>query len=445
VTPRAVRDPLTRGWRRLLAGRRNPIATNLVARLGAIASLTLASLLVARIAGPAGVGTLVLLRVLPWLLGLILGSGLYGATPYFLSGPGRTEPRYRTTIVAIAVAAGLTGAVIWMVASPLFGPRFFPQLSPLLLAVAGISVLTQALESTAMACSQGFDDLAGANRIIFLEEFLFVPIFGLLLVWTDPYTAMVVALPLGDLGSSVPGWVRLARRGYFTGVGRPSAILARRVAAYGFRAQLGTIALLLNARLDFAVVGALIGPASLGIYAVASRYAELLRLPALAMNYVLYPDYARDGGAVAAARARVMIPRIGWVPAAVAVPMALAAPLVLPLFFGQPFEAAVLPAWILLVGLAGGGVSGVISAFLSGVGRPGLYSAALAAGLPVTVLLDLLLIPPFGVPGAAAASAVAYLVTTGVLVACFRAVARSERATAGRAGAATESKEEVSK
>jgi O-antigen/teichoic acid export membrane protein len=439
----AVREPLARSWRRLLEGRRHPIATNLFARLGAIASLTAASLLAARIAGPAGVGTLVLLRVLPWLTGVLLSSGLYGATPYFLSGPGRAEPRYRATILSIAVFAGVTGAVLWVVASPIFGPWFFPQLSALLVAVAGISVLTQALESTAMACSQGFDDLAGANRIMFLEEFLFVPAFGLLLVvGIDPYVAMVVALLLGDLGNAVPGWIRLSRRGYFRGAGRPTLALARRVAAYGFRAQLGSIALLLNARLDFALVGALIGPASLGIYAVASRYAELLRLPALAMNYVLYPDYARDAGAVAASRARAMLPRIGWIPAAAAVPMALAAPLVLPLFFGEPFRAAVLPACVLLVGLAGGGVIGVISAFLQGVGRPGLYSAAVAAGLPVTVALDLLLIPPFGVMGAAVASTAAYATTTGVLLACFRAVTRTQE-RAARAAGAVKSKAEV--
>jgi O-antigen/teichoic acid export membrane protein len=434
-------------WRRLLAGRRNPIAANLVARLGAIGSLTLASLLVARIAGPAGVGALVLLRVLPWLVGLVLSSGLYGAAPYFLSGPGRAEPRYRATIAAIAAAAGVAGAVLWIAASPVFGPLLFPQLSAALLVLAGVSVLTQALETAAMACSQGFDDLPGANRLIFLEEFVFVPIFGLLLLaGSEPYLAMVVALLAGDLANAIMGWARLARRGFFTGAGRPSPRLAREVAAYGFRAQLGTIALLLNARLDFALVGALIGPASLGIYAVASRYAELLRLPALAMNYVLFPAYARDGGALATERVRATLPRIGWIPAAIAVPMALAAPLVLPLVFGPAFRAAVVPAWVLLVGLAGGGIIGVIGAHLSAVGRPGLYSASLAAGLPVTVVLDLLLIPPFGVTGAAAASAVAYLVTTAVLLACYRAVARGQRPQAGAAGDISEPRaEEVSR
>ncbi len=430
-------------WRYLLDGQRRPIAANLLVRLGAIGSLLVASLVVARIAGPAGVGTLVLLRVLPWLTGLVLSSGLYGAAPYFLSGPGRSEPRYRSTLAAMALAAGVVGAGLCIAASPVLGPWLFPQLSVALVAVAGISVLTQALESAAMACSQGFDDLSGSNRIIFLEEFLFLPFFGLLLLaGSDHLVAIVAALLLGDLATAGPGWARLARRGYFTGAGRPSPALARHVAAYGFRAQLGSIALLLNARLDVAIVGALIGPAALGIYAVASRYAELLRLPSLAMNYVLYPDYARDGGVVAADKARAMLPRIGWIPAALAVPMALAAPLVLPLFYGSAFKEAVLPACVLLIGLAGSGVIGVISAFLQGAGRPGLYSAAVGAGLPVTVVLDLLLIPHFGVIGAAVASTAAYATTTGVLVACFRAVTRAEE-PAVRAPGAVEPKAEV--
>ena len=301
---------LSQSWQSLLEGQRRPIAANLLARVGAIGSLLLASLVVARIAGPAGVGTLVLLRVLPWLTGLVLSCGLYGAAPYFLSGPGRSEPRYRSTLAAITVAAGVVGAVLWIAASPLLGPWLFPQLPVVLVAVAGVSVLTQALESSAMACCQGFDDLSGANRIIFLEEFLFLPFFGLLLLaGTDHFAAIVLALLLGDLASGGYGWTRLARLGFFTGAGRPSVALAGHVAAYGFRAQLGSIALLLNARLDFALVGAMVGPASLGIYAVASRYAELLRLPSLAMNYVLYPDYARDGGAVAADKAGRCCPR----------------------------------------------------------------------------------------------------------------------------------------
>ena len=108
------------------------------------------------------------------------------------------------------------------------------------------------------------------------------------------------------------GWIRLVRRGFFREAGRPSLGLAKQVCRFGLRAQIGTIVLLLNARLDFALVGALIGPFALGIYAIASRFAELLRLPSLAINYVLYPAYAEEGSLGAASRARKLLPRAGW-------------------------------------------------------------------------------------------------------------------------------------
>jgi O-antigen/teichoic acid export membrane protein len=419
----AVNERLQR-LRRLV---RNPsfsgptITANLVARVEALVALTAASLLVARTGGPAALGTLALLRVLPWFTGLLLSFGLYGAAPYFLSGPGRAETGYRLTLPAMAVAAGVVGAALWVAAAPFAGPRFLPELSLPLMLAAGIMVPTQLLETTAKACSQGFDDLTGSNRMIVLEELLFVPFYGLIIAaGASPYLAMIIALPLGDVCNAAQGWIRLWRRGYFRDVGRPSVKLARHVAAYGTRAELTSITLLLNGRLDFIIVTALVGPAALGVYAVASRAAELLRLPSLAINYVLYPAYARLGGAMAAVQARAAIRRTWWVPAALAVPVAVAAPVVLPLVYGPAFRAAVVPTWILLVGMAGGGVYGVLSAFLSGIGRPGLTSIAQAAGLVVTVALDLTLIPHLGIVGAATASTLAYLTTTCVLVACFR-------------------------
>jgi O-antigen/teichoic acid export membrane protein len=101
------------------------------------------------------------------------------------------------------------------------------------------------------------------------------------------------------------------------------------------------------------------------------------------------------------------------VPAALAVPVAVAAPVLLPLLYGPAFRAAIVPTWILLVGMAGGAVYGVLTAFLSGIGRPGLTSIAQGAGLAVTVALDLTLIPHLGIVGASIASTLSYLTTAG--------------------------------
>jgi O-antigen/teichoic acid export membrane protein len=416
---------------RLLQARKSDVSSNLVARLGALAALATASLVVARSGGPAAVGVLALIRVLPWLVGLILTCGLFQTAPYFLAGPARSDPNVRRTIFAIAVVGGLVGSILWVLGSPILRHVFFETVPISLIAWAGVTVFTQVLESTAKACSQGTGDLRGANRVIFLEEFMFLPWYLLLVaLGAQHMVAVVVALILGDVSTSLPAWIRLTRRGYFALGGRPSIACARDVIRFGMRAQVGSLILLLNARLDFAIVGLFLGPASLGIYAIASRYAELLRLPSLAINYVLYPQYARDGKESSAEAARAMIPRVGWIPAAAALPLALGATFILPIAYGPSFHAAVAPTFVLLLGLSGGGVAGVITAYLYGTGRPGLNSLAMGAGLVMTVALDLLLIPKFGVMGAAVASCVSYLTTAGVLTIAFAALTRGRRAPA---------------
>jgi O-antigen/teichoic acid export membrane protein len=404
---------------------RGPVTSNMGARIGALASLTGASVLVARIGGPAGVGVFVLLRVLPWLTGMILSCGIYGASPYFLGGESRLEPRFRTTIATIAVVSGGIGVGVWVLLSPLVRHFFFSNLSLPLVALAGITVLTQVLESTGKACSQGLPDLPGANRVIVLEEFVFVPAFWLFhALGISVYLAIVLALATGDVVTLSSTWVRLTRKGFFHEVGRPTVPLVKRVLSFGVRAQLSSIILLLNARLDFIIVGAIVSPTALGLYAIASRFAELLRLPSLSINYVLYPTFAHESEREAVVTARGWIRRVGWVPAAMVLPLAIGARWLLPWIYGTEFSAAVKPTFVLLLGLAGSGVWGIISAFLYGVGRPGLNSIALGCGLIMTVILDITLIPTFGIMGAATASTVAYLTTTAVLVLFFRRIAR---------------------
>jgi O-antigen/teichoic acid export membrane protein len=108
-----------------------------------------------------------------------------------------------------------------------------------------------------------------------------------------------------------------------------------------------------------------------------------------------------------------------------AVVLAIAAPFVLPLLYGSQFDDSVRLAQILLVGLAVEGAAGVISAYLYGIGRPGLNSLAMGAGVVLTIALDLLLVPRWGATGAAIASTVAYLATTGALLLVFRRLLRA--------------------
>jgi lipopolysaccharide/colanic/teichoic acid biosynthesis glycosyltransferase len=405
---------------------RQPFTENVVALAGSMAALGIATLWVARVGGPVAVGDYALLRILPWLLAVIVSGGLAGSIAYFLAGPTREDPRVRPTVIAIAVFGAIVGALLWVIGTPLLHRVFFKDVAGSLILLVAIRVALRLFVITGKAAAQGTGDLSGSNRTILLEELLFLPAYGLLLMFhVRDLTAVIGALILADVATGVVAWTRLWRRGFLVEASWPSAHLARQIYVFGARGQLGSLLSLLNLRLDFVFVAAIAGPAALGIYAVASKYAEVLRLVPVAANWVLYPRFARSEAAAATASSRRLIPRAGAFTATIALPLALAAGVVVPILFGPPFAGAVLPAQILLVGLSAEGAAGVITAFLYGRGRPGLNSLAAGTGLIVTLVLDVVLIPRLGAIGAAIASSAAYLTTTFTLVVWYRHVTRS--------------------
>lgn len=410
------------GQRTPALGRRS-MAGNLVAQGIAVCVVFVASLLVARLSGAAVLGQYALLRVMPWLMGVVVSCGLPLASAYFLAGERRDDPRLRPTLALLAAAGSAVGVLLWLAVVPLLD-GFFTTVPRWQLALLAVTVVTQLLTVWGKACCQGQADMRGANLVIVAEELLFLPAYGLALIaglrGTD---AVVAGLLGGGTVATATSLGRLVRTGFGRRWGRPSAPLAAEVLRYGARGQLGNLLLLVNLRLDFVIVGALSGPAVLGVYAVASKFAELMRLPAVAMHYVLYPRFARDGPRRAAEEVRRIMPRATALTATLVAPLVGAAVIALPLLYGQGFRDAVVPACILLVGLSVEGAAAVATAYLFGVGRPGVNSWGMGAGVAVTVVLDVLLIPRYGALGAAVASSAAYLVTTVMLVALARVVA----------------------
>jgi O-antigen/teichoic acid export membrane protein len=406
--------------------RSSDVFSNVLARVGGLVALGIATFIVARSGGPAAVGVYALLRVLVGLFGVLISAGLPGAVTYFLAGESRDDPHLRPTIVAQALVGGAAAAVIWLLATPLLTSTFLDTAGTSVVGWASVMVFSHLFVATAKSCNQGNGNLPGANLVILLEDLMFLPAFALVYAFgIEGYAAIVASLVLGDVAVALISWARLRRDGFFALGAGPSISLARSIVGYGTRAQIGGVIGLLNLRLDFLLLGALAGPAALGIYAVASKFAELLRLLPLALTYVLYPRFTSDGPEVARIKARALMPKAGALTLGAAVPLALSAGFLLPVIYGAEFVGAVIPAYILLVGLASEGFSSVATAFLYGTGRPGLNSLAMGAGLAVTVVLDLLLVPAHGATGAAVASSVSYLTVTTVLALFFFRINRS--------------------
>ncbi len=409
--------------------------TNLGAQGAALAAVSLASLLVARTGGPTVVGEYALIRVLPWLFGVILSCGLPTASAFFLAGDYGRDRRVRPTLALMAVAGAAVASLAWLACAIPFQHVFFRQLPLSQVLLMTVLVVTQLWTVTAKGCCQGSGDITGANLVIVAEELWFVPIYPavLLTVGYKGTTSVIIALIASGTLAMLTGFVRLRQRGFFTGWDRPSRALAKKIAGFGGRGQLGNMLWLMNLRFDFILLGALAGPAVLGIYAVASKFAELMRLAPTALNYVLYPRFARLEADEAVTEARRLLPRATALTLVLTPIVAIATLIGLPLLYGKAFRSAVTPAEIIIIGLSIEGAAAVASAFLLGRGRPGLNSVGMGVGAVITVTLDTILIPRYGALGGAITSAITYLITTTVLVVLARHQIRVMTRASGRA------------
>jgi O-antigen/teichoic acid export membrane protein len=406
------------------------VVGNLGSRIVAMGALGVVTVVVARAGGPTDVGVLALLRVLPGLAGVLAACGLPSAMGYFIAGPERDHPQLWPTVISVMVAGGLVGMLGWFALTPLIHRYFISSTSLAVVAVAGITVATQLPVAVAKGCLQALEDLRGCNVVIAAEEVVFLPAYlvGRLLGLRGPWL-IVVALISADVVVAVGAWVRISRRVHDRGVrlgGRAERGLAGRVLRYGLRSQVGGTVGLLNLRFDFLVLGAMAGPAAVGIYAVASKYAELVRLPALALTWVTYPRVARMGASTFGPRARRLMAPLVAGGLLLAAALALLTFPLFPWLYGAQFRAAIWPAVIILFGLVVEPAAGVGSAFLLGAGRPGLNSVLLGAGLIVTFVLDVVLIPSHGAVGAAWASAVAYLLADVLVVLVMWRLSRAQ-------------------
>lgn len=203
------------------------------------------------------------------------------------------------------------------------------------------------------------------------------------------------------------------------GVARPSRELARTTLSYGLRAHLTTLGEQANARLDLLVLPAFLAASAVGLYSVATNVSWIIVSVAGALRLIVLPKAARDTvraptTVIRSAQATLALALVGCAVLAV-----LAEP-ALELVYGQEFGEASGALRLLLPGCAVYAVATVFGAGLAALGRPLTAAAAQAAGLLITLVGLLVLLPGNGIETAAAISSSAYAVVFVATVVLYR-------------------------
>jgi O-antigen/teichoic acid export membrane protein len=396
-----------------------PSFSSLVARVYATRLLQFActvavAFLLARLLGPEGRGVYSLLLLLPSTLFAVGQLGLPSALTYF-AGAGRS---LRSLVVAtIGLGATLAGLLLItaLVALPSLQPMLFSAAPLQLLQVATLALPIQLAASFFGSILWGRQLVRPYSRVLAVQSVgWLLAVAGLVgigglgvqgalaayLLVTGGGAAAVVALVLRERAREQ------SRAGDSEAAREPVAV--RSLLGYGLRLYPAGLTTFLSYRADLFLLSALRGDAAaIGLYALAVSFAEISFQVPDSVATVLYPRVAgaerADADRMAPSMARftllvTVIAALGLIPLAW-----LAIRIVLP-----AFEGSLLPFLILLPGTVALGLSKVLSGYISGLGRPEPVSAIAATALAVNLLVNVILIPPLGIAGAALASMTSY-------------------------------------
>ncbi len=179
---------------------------------------------------------------------------------------------------------------------------------------------------------------------------------------------------------------------------------------YGRGVFASNLAQKLNYRLDMFLMNAFMGAASVGVYSVATRVAEVFLVVPRSLRMIWHREVSAEAASRGVSRTEQMI-GVLFAGVILTAPLyGLAAALGVPLVFGAEYASSSMPLLLLMPGVAALAVSMPLMGAIAGQGSPERLAVASWVALGATVALDIALIPAYGLPGAAVASSLAYTV-----------------------------------
>ncbi len=375
-------------------------STGAVVAIGAVAGVGAARLL-----GPSGRGDLAGAFVWAGLLTSIVGLG-FDQSVVFVANTPRHKRRVLTTALAAAPLQALVGSALCFGLAALLFPE--SGIGETLRAYALVWVPATLVQTAIISILQGQQRWREFNlsRIVLALSSVSA-ILAIALLRRAPDAADVALAQGVSVACLAVVLIWITRRDLRS---FPSLSTFGKLVSYGLRALPGLGFYAVALRLDQAVLSLIAPAALLGKYVVAGAVSAAVVPVASSIGMAAFPALAslRHVGTDYRGAVSKILRRAILILGALSVPVAIVGPFLIVPVFGSAYAGARVASAVLAIAAFPLGLMIVIADVLRGLGRPGAASLGQLVGALVTVPAVLILVPAFGIEGAAVASLVAY-------------------------------------
>lgn len=366
----------------------------------------------ARWLGPSGKGTLSTLLYIVAVASLFASLGVGDAATIIAGGSKRRLQKLLAVsmpalIVSSLIGIGILLAAAWLaswsgvVAAVLVGCVLIPARMLSILLINFQNSLELLIRTSLIVVVQVLVEMGFLVALVVVAD---LQIFG----------AVVAALvgSVISVGLSLRGLAQVGLRVRFAW----DPLELRPLLKLGAPLIIAQLLIALAERVDLVIVYSLAGEASAGLYAIALTLGQLAGYASGSLAIAAFPRLAR----LPFPEAWSLVPRIARMGLASAlISVAILGPVVpfgVPFLFGEAFSGAVRPTLILLIGSLVWSQLKILARSVAALGHPGPQLRSFAVYLGFMLVLDVLLIPRWGIIGAAVVSVTAPAIGLAVVV-----------------------------
>jgi len=365
-----------------------------------------ASVILNRALGPEGKGLYATLVTTSQLSAMIASLGVGKSVVFYMANREENQQRVFNTFLFIT---GLTVLLAFLVSLAIaaFSARLYSGLD--LLCLGGLSAFSL-LHSSGLGVLRGIKDFKAGNLQNLLANAIFVTTVAALVCAGVALPSSVAACKIFSFGlGAMLIWQRLKGSG-FQLTPSFSPALGKRIVSYGLGFFFYALFQNLSYRFDLLLVAHMTSLADAGWYGTATGLTEVIWYFPNAVGTVLFPvvasldDTARDQLVAKICRWSV------WIMALGAAGLIIASPVLVPLLYGDRFVPTVKAIRALSLGIVTNGIFQILGIHLAARKQLPTLTFITGSGFACNLLLNLALIPRFGIVGAGVSSTISYFI-----------------------------------